>query len=229
MLNQVKESVYKTNKRLLTSNLVIQNFGNGSQRIDNKFIIKPSGIDLDKYEPKDMCEIDSKTGKNLSALKPSTDEPTHRVLYKKFKEIGGIVHTHSLFATSFAQALKPIVNFGTTHSDFSVTSIPCTDPLKKNEVENGYEENTGNAIITKIEELNINPQHLPGILVAGHGVFSWGEDIEVAFKNAEAIEFIAKLAFNTLSINPKSKEIEDYISLLHHTRKHGPESYYGQN
>tara|TARA_B100001996_G_C18556783_1_gene553036 strand:- start:133 stop:822 length:690 start_codon:yes stop_codon:yes gene_type:complete len=228
MLNEVKERVYLFNKSLVESSLVIQNFGNVSERHDDKLVIKPSGINLNLYTYEDMSVIDIKSGKNLSKLKPSVDEPTHRILYQNFEEVNSIVHTHSNFATSFAQAKKPILNYGTTHSDFTKFSIPCTEPISERRLNEGYEENTGKLIIKTLEKLKLTPLDIPGILVANHGVFSWGENIESAVKNAEAIEYIANLAFNTILINPNINPIDTYISELHHERKHGLESYYGQ-
>ena len=228
MLNEVKKRVYLFNKSLIKSSLVIQNFGNVSERFEDKLVIKPSGINLDLFTFEDMSIIDIENGKNLSKLKPSVDEPTHRILYQNFKELNGIVHTHSNFATSFAQAKKPIINYGTTHSDFTKFSVPCTESISEKRVNDDYEENTGKLIIETLERLNLKPLDIPGILVANHGVFAWGENIETAVKNAEAIEYIANLAFNTIAINPTTKPIDTYISDLHHERKHGLESYYGQ-
>ena len=229
MLNEVKERVYHYNKTLLESNLVIQNFGNASERYENKIIIKPSGVNLQNLNSKEMSVVDMKTGVCSSELKPSVDEPTHRVLYQAFPEILSVVHTHSKFATSFAQANLEIKNYGTTHSDFTKYSIPCTEVISKELLTESYEKNTGKLIIKRLKELGISPFEIPGILVANHGVFSWGKDLKTAVKNAESIEYIANLAFNTLLIKPKISIIPKHISDLHHNRKHGESAYYGQS
>lgn len=229
MLNQVKQRVYLSNKSLKESDLVIQSFGNVSERFEDKLVIKPSGINLFSCTGEDMSVVDIETGKNLSELNPSVDEPTHRIMYNAFPEINSVVHTHSLYATSFAQAKISIKNFGTTHSDFTKHTIPCTKTISEEFTKKNYEENTGILIVDTLKKLNISPLEIPGILVANHGVFSWAEDIETAVRNAEAIEYIAHLSFNTLIIEPNINIIEPYISELHHNRKHGDNSYYGQN
>jgi len=227
-LKITRDDVYKINLKLSKSSLVIQNFGNASARSANGFVIKPSGIDLEMYSPKDMVEMDL-SGKVINgSLKPSSDEPTHRILYSENKEINGIVHTHSKFATAFAQANIQIENFGTTHSDFSKFPIFVTDQLSENQVEIDYEKNTGIKILEKLKDEKVNIMETPGILSIRHGVFSWGETITQALDNAEIIEYIAEICILTKTLNPNSETIEKFIAKKHFDRKHGPNKYYGQ-
>lgn len=227
-LNFVKKNVYEVNYKLSKSSLVIQNFGNASSRFENTFVIKPSGIDLKAHNYSDMVQMDLSGNLIDGSLNPSSDEPTHRILYSENKDVGGIVHTHSKYASAFAQANVEIKNFGTTHSDFSETSIFVTDQLTEEQVVNDYELNTGIKIIEKLKNEDVGFLDVPGILSIRHGVFAWGRDIYEAFKNAEIIEYIAELCFITQQINPSAKEIESYISHKHFSRKHGPDKYYGQ-
>ena len=227
-LLNTKKNVYDLNSQLQDSLLVIQNFGNASSRLKNSFVIKPSGVILKECKPDDMIQMDLDGNVLDGKLNPSSDEPTHRILYKEYKEINGIVHTHSKYATAFAQADKEIENLGTTHSDFSTHNIFVTEQLDPAQVANNYELNTGHKIIEKINKKNISPLSIPGILSIRHGVFSWGSSIEEAFKNAEIIEYIAELCFISKNINPKAETIESYISSKHFDRKHGQNKYYGQ-
>lgn len=227
-LNVVKEKVYEVNYKLSKSSLVIQNFGNASSRFENTFVIKPSGIDLESHNYSDMVQMDFSGNLLDGSLNPSSDEPTHRILYSENKDVGGVVHTHSKYASAFAQANVEIKNFGTTHSDFSERSIFVTDQLAEDQVINDYELNTGLKIIEKLKIEDVDFLDVPGILSIRHGVFAWGSDIYEAFKNAEIIEYIAELCFLTQQINPSAKEIESYISHKHFSRKHGPDKYYGQ-
>lgn len=224
-----KKIVYETNVSLHQKKLAIQSFGNTSNRIKDGFIIKPSGVDLNKVKTEKMVEVSSSGSFNESGLKPSIDEPTHRVIYQNFKEIGGIVHTHSKFATSFAQAGKSIKNYGTTHSDYSEIEILCTRSLKEKEIENNYEYNTGVLIVETLNKLRISPLWTPGILVKHHGLFSWGVDAYEAVKNAEAIEYIAEMAFYSEALNENIKKVPNALSSKHIKRKIGIDSYYGQD
>ena len=226
-LNNVKKNVYKVNSELQNSHLVIQNFGNASSRFLNGFVIKPSGIILRESNHKEMVQMDLEGNKLDGDLNPSSDEPTHRILYTD-KDINGVVHTHSKYATAFAQANLEVPNLGTTHSDFSKYSIFVTEQLDKDEVVNDYELNTGKKIIETIKSKGISMLETPGILSIRHGVFSWGKTIEDALKNAEIIEYLAELCFITRNLNPSSETIEDFISSKHFNRKHGPNKYYGQ-
>ncbi len=224
----VKKKVFDVNLHLSDSSLVIQNFGNASQRFENSFIIKPSGINLKIHNHNDMVTMDMEGNLLEEALKPSSDEPTHRVIYNSSNYVGGIVHTHSKYATAYAQAATEIENYGTTHSDFTQNKILVTDPLTELEVNKDYELNTGHKIIEKLHSNKIDFSETPGILSVRHGVFAWGVDIEEAYRNAEIIEYIAELAFLTNTITSNPKTIENYIASKHFQRKHGPTKYYGQ-
>ena len=227
-LNNVKQNVYQINSDLQNSHLVIQNFGNASSRFLDGFVIKPSGIILSESNYTEMVQMDLNGNKIDGELSPSSDEPTHRILYSEESEINGIVHTHSKYATSFAQANIEIPNLGTTHSDFSKYSIFVTEQLEESEVVDDYEINTGKKIIETLKNKGISILETPGILSIRHGVFSWGKSIEEALKNAEIIEYLAELCFITKNLNPSSEIIEDFISSKHFNRKHGPNKYYGQ-
>jgi len=227
-LKNVKEHVYQVNSDLQNSHLVIQNFGNASSRYLDGFVIKPSGIILSESNYKEMVYMDLEGNKMDGELNPSSDEPTHRVLYTEASDINGVVHTHSKYATAFAQANLEIPNLGTTHSDFSKFSIFVTEQLEESEVFDEYELNTGKKIVETLKNKGISMMETPGILSIRHGVFSWGESIEDALKNAEIIEYLAELCFITKNLNPSSETIEEFISSKHFNRKHGPNKYYGQ-
>lgn len=228
-INHIKKTVYDINHKLSKSNLVIQSFGNGSQRVSkSEFIIKPSGVNLEEVNEDVMSHIFINDMSKNTGLRPSSDEPTHREIYNNSDFVGGIVHTHSQYATAYAQAMKGIENYGTTHSDYAKHPIICTRPLTKNEVENDYEKNTGLVIDESLKEHKLDYSDLPGILVASHGVFSWGKDLMDAFKNAEIIEYLAKMNLLTKSLNKDQKKVPDYLSIKHFDRKHGPDAYYGQ-
>ena len=227
-LNNIKKSVLEINKELKNSGLIIQNFGNASIRYKNKFYIKPSGIDLLSTNYEEMVEVDIDEENNFTELQPSVDYPTHQILYKFFPEIKSIIHTHSIYATAFAQAEKEIRNLGTTQADFSYGSIPITRALTKKEVNNSYEENTGKTIIEEIQKRELNCFHIPGILSFKHGVFAWGQDEHHCLKNAEIIEHLAKINYITENINPSASELNLYTLDKHFFRKNGPEAYYGQ-
>ena len=226
--DNIKKRVYEINLHLSRSDLVIQNFGNASSRMKDGFAIKPSGINLETSNYKEMIYMDLGGNKIEGNLKPSSDEPTHRQLYLSEESVNGVVHTHSKFATAFAQANVDIQNLGTTHSDFSKYQIFVTDQLTEAEVNSDYELNTGKKIIKRLEKENIKMLEVPGVLSIRHGVFAWGNSVEEAYKNAEIIEYIAELFFLTKIINPNAEVIESYIANKHFNRKHGPDKYYGQ-
>lgn len=217
------------NKNLLKYSLVFSSFGNVSQRLDkNYFTIKPSGINLEKINYKDFPIININDGTLVSKkLKPSTDAPTHRAIYKKYSNIGGIAHTHSVYATAWSQSGKNIPILGTTHADYWKKSIPITADLKKNEIQSNYEYNTGLKIISTLQKIEKNPLKCPGILVKNHGPFVWGIDAKDAVLKANLIENISKIAYLTLKINNKSKISKELIS-KHFLRKQGKKAYYGQ-
>ena len=216
------------NIQLSNSKLVIQSFGNLSIRIDNDLIaIKPSGVNLTEIKQNDIAVVDL-NGNHTSGLKPSVDTPTHTYLYKNYPDINSIVHTHSMYATSWAQSLMSIPPLGTTHSDYIKGELPCTRPLRREEIEKDYEENTGIVIKETIQNRGLEVNQLPGILVGSHGVFSWGFDSSNALNNAEIIEYTSMLAYQSKSLDPKIQPIEEFLNEFHFNRKHGSNGYYGQ-
>ena len=225
----IQKNCHVANVSLAKSSLVIHSFGNISSRIDDKyFTIKPSGANLNILKHTDYPIIRISDNKIIKGkLNPSTDTPTHCLLYKKYPEIGGIAHTHSKFATAWSQAKKSIPILGTTHADYSQKNIQVTNPLKKNQIIKNYEKNIGNSIIDCLKKSKIKPLECPGILVANHAPFSFGINANQAFKNAEILEYIAEVAYLSLQINSKSK-IDINLIKKHFYRKHGPSSYYGQ-
>ena len=225
----IQKNCHVANVSLAKSSLVIHSFGNISSRIDDKyFTIKPSGANLNILKHTDYPIIRISDNKIIKGkLNPSTDTPTHCLLYKKYREIGGIAHTHSKFATAWSQAKKSIPILGTTHADYSQKNIQVTNPLKKNQIIKNYEKNIGNSIIDCLKKSKIKPLECPGILVANHAPFSFGINANQAFKNAEILEYIAELAYLSLQINSKSK-IDINLIKKHFFRKHGSSSYYGQ-
>ena len=186
-LDKIKKELYRANKSLIDKKLVIQSFGNVSTRLGDLILIKPSGVNLSKSDYKSIVSVNLSDKNYTGSLKPSSDTPTHIELYKKYDDIQSVVHTHSPYATSWAQAGSPIPCFGTTHADFWKNKIPVTRKLKKKEIEADYEKNTGLVIIETLEKLNIPPLDCPGVLVNNHGVFTWGKSPHDAIKNAEAV------------------------------------------
>lgn len=231
MLEELKREVFEENLELVEKKLVIYTWGNvsGIDRESKIFAIKPSGVDYDIMKSDDMVLIDLEGKKIEGKYKPSSDTPTHIELYKAFPEIGAIVHTHSSYATSWAQARKDIPAFGTTHADYFYGDIPCARALTKEEIENDYEKNTGLVIIETLKERNINPMDIPGIIIASHGPFAWGKDSRQAVYNAVVLEELSKMAYRTIQINPNIKSVEKYLLDKHYFRKHGKNAYYGQN
>ena len=231
MLEELKQKVYEANMLLPKYNLVTFTWGNVSaiDREKNLVVIKPSGVEYDAMKPEDMVVVDLETGKVIEGDKnPSSDTPTHLVLYRSFKNIGGIVHTHSRMATSFAQAGRGIVPFGTTHSDYFYGEIPCTREMTGAEIKGEYEVETGNVIVETFNNKAINPDDVPGVLVKNHGPFSWGTDCFNAVHNAVVLEEVANMNFNTLLINPDVAKISRNLLNKHYLRKHGANAYYGQ-
>lgn len=227
MLDQLRKSVYKANLDLVRHGLVIHTWGNVSGK-DTKtglIVIKPSGISYETMKPADMIVLDIAGNIVEGDYKPSTDAPTHLLLYKTYSTIGGIVHTHSTYATSWAQAGKSIPPFGTTHADHFYGAVPCTRNLKEEEIENDYEINTGKLIIESLGKLD--PLTIPSVLVNCHGPFSWGIDPENAEYNAVALEEIARMAFYTILLG-KHEVVNQNLLDKHFLRKHGKDAYYGQ-
>ena len=221
--------VLKSNILLHDVGLVFQNFGNASGRNLNECLIKPSGVDIHKVTSDCIVPVGLMDNKYTGDFKPSSDTPTHVAIYNEFPEIGGIVHIHSTYATSWAQSKRAIPCLGTTHADYWDGEIPITRDLTDDEISGEYEKDTGKVIIEKIKELNVHPLDCPGILVANHGPFVWGKDVEDAVKHAEILEFCAKLAWLSISINPNVRSITKTLMRKHHSRKHGPGAYYGQD
>jgi L-ribulose-5-phosphate 4-epimerase len=228
MLERLKKEVFEANIDLVKHGLVIFTWGNASA-IDRKsglVVIKPSGVSYDAMKPGDMVTVDL-DGKIVDGiLKPSSDTATHLALYRSFPEIGGIVHTHSTYATSWAQAGCSIPNIGTTHADYFKDAIPCTRFMTAQEIDGDYEQETGKVIVELFKDINEN--YTPGVLVNNHGTFSWGTDVHNAVHNAVVLEQVAKMAYISYTINPGLKMNEELIK-KHFFRKHGANAYYGQN
>jgi len=227
MLEKLKEEVYRANLDLVEHGLVIFTWGNvsGIDRERGLVVIKPSGVSYDEMRPEDMVVMNLYGQVVEGSLKPSSDTPTHLVLYRQFQNIGGVVHTHSEWATSWAQAGKGIPALGTTHADYFYGEIPCTRKMTKEEIEKDYELETGKVIVERFKELN--PDQVPGVLVNNHGPFSWGTDAHNAVHNAVVMEEVAKMTFRTLQLNPETK-MDQVLLDKHFLRKHGKDAYYGQ-
>lgn len=227
MLEELKKKVCQANLELVKHGLVIFTWGNVSaiDRESGLVVIKPSGVSYDNMKPEDMVVVDLEGKIVEGELNPSSDTPTHLALYKAFKEIGGVVHTHSTYATAWAQAGIDLPNIGTTHADYFHDSIPCTNDMSEEEVKGEYELETGNVIIKRFEGLN--PVHTPAVLVKNHGPFAWGKDAFDAVHNAVVLEQVAKMASIAYSVNP-SLTMNPLLVEKHFNRKHGPGAYYGQ-
>ena len=229
MLEELKQRVLKANLELVREGLVIQTFGNvsGIDRDRGLIVIKPSGVPYSEMKSEHMVVVALDTGKVLEgSLRPSSDTPTHAVLYRAFKDIGGVTHTHSLYATAWAQAGRAIPSVGTTHADYWYGNVPCTRMLSDKEIATEYETNTGNVIVETFG--NLDPMQHPAVLVASHGPFTWGKDADNAVHNAVILEFVARLASETLRINPKAEPMQSALLDKHFLRKHGAGAYYGQ-
>ncbi len=227
MLDNLKKEVYQANMDLVRHGLVIHTWGNASGRDPGSglIVIKPSGVSYASLKADDMVVMDPDGRKVEGDLNPSTDAPTHLYLYREFRSIGGVVHTHSSFATSWAQAGRDIPAFGTTHADHYYGEVPCTRELREDEVNNDYELNTGKVIAERLGKLD--PLIVPSVLVNGHGPFCWGLDAAEAVYNAAALEEIAKMALYTVLLGGR-ESIEKYLLDKHFLRKHGKNAYYGQ-
>ena len=230
MLEKLKETVWRANLDLVKHNLVVFTWGNvsGIDREKGLVVIKPSGVEYDRLTPEDMVVVDLATGKVVEGdLNPSSDTPTHLAIYRAFGDVGGVVHTHSTYATAWAQAGLDIPNIGTTHADYFRASIPCTEDMTEAEVKGAYELETGHVIVRRFQEAGLNPVHTPGVLVKNHGPFSWGRDAAGAVYNAVVMEQVAKMAFVSLTLNPRTT-MNPLLVEKHFLRKHGPGAYYGQ-
>ncbi len=228
MLENLKQKVYEANLKLVEYKLVLFTWGNVSEidRESGLVVIKPSGVDYDKMTPDDMVVMNLDGEKVEGRLNPSSDTPTHLELYRRFSEIGGVAHTHSTFAVSFAQAASEIPCYGTTHADFAFGAVPCTRDLTKEEIEGEYELNTGKVIAEAFENGGIDCNAVPAVLVHSHGPFTWGKNGMEAAKNSAILEEVAKMAYlsKTLEAKPASEDIRK----KHYYRKHGAGAYYGQ-
>ncbi|MFH5881326.1 L-ribulose-5-phosphate 4-epimerase [Liberiplasma polymorphum] len=230
MLEALKEQVFKANLDLVKYELVIFTWGNVSA-IDESgkyVVIKPSGIDYSNMQARDMVVVDLEGNIIEGTLKPSSDTFTHLEIYKAFKSVKAVVHTHSKWATIFAQAKRPIPIFGTTHADYFNQAIPVTKMMSETMIKEDYEKNTGKIIVDTFKENTINPVHCPGVIVSEHGPFTWGENPSDAVHNAVVLETIAEMAYHTMMIREDAYEIQEALLTKHYERKHGKNKYYGQ-
>ncbi|AQR97138.1 L-ribulose-5-phosphate 4-epimerase UlaF [Clostridium saccharoperbutylacetonicum] len=228
LLEKLKEKVYEANMELQRKGLVIYTWGNVSEidRETGLVVIKPSGVDYATMEAEDMVVVDLEGNVVEGKYKPSTDTPTHLVLYKKYSNIGGVVHTHSEWATTFAQAGMDIPAFGTTHADYFYGDVPCTRDLTDEEISNEYEKETGNVIVETIGDKN--PLEVPAIVVKNHGPFAWGKDADLAVYNAVVLDKVAEMAYKTMTLNSNVERVKQHLLDKHYLRKHGANAYYGQ-
>ena len=229
MLEALKKQVYEANMELPRRGLITYTWGNvsGIDRASGLFVIKPSGVDYDDLRPEDMVVMDLEGKRVEGTMNPSSDTATHLELYRAFPEIGGVVHTHSPFATSWAQAGRGIPCYGTTHADYFYGDIPCTRDLTAEEINLDYERNTGLVIIETIGDKD--PMEVPGIVVKNHGPFAWGTSPANAVYNAVVLDKVAEMAHHTLTLNPRVKRAPQYLMDKHYFRKHGANAYYGRD
>lgn len=223
ILKQKKDTL-KFNQKLLNSGLVFSNFGNLSIRYKNSFLIKPSGINLSSLKPNEICNYAS----NNNKYKPSVDSPIHEIIYQNFKDVNSIIHTHSTYATAFAQANKSIKCLGTTHADYFASDVPVIPVLNKNKISNNYEKNIGLSIVNFFKIKKIDHNKIKACLLQSHGVIVWGKSAEEAFELSLILEKIAELNFITLGINSNVKKLNKFLQQKHFNRKHGINKYYGQ-
>jgi L-ribulose-5-phosphate 4-epimerase len=228
MLLELKEKVWKANLDLVKYNLVTHTFGNvsGVDRDQELVVIKPSGLAYEELMPDDMVVVDLEGNTVDGRLNPSSDTPSHIEIYKAFAEVGGVAHTHSEYATMFAQANKEIPCLGTTHADHFYGAVPVTRMITEEEIAENYETNTGKVVVERFTDRD--PMEMPGVLVVGHGVFTWGKSPEDAALNGMILERVAKIAWGTLMLDAKCEGIPDCLLNKHFYRKHGPNAYYGQ-
>jgi L-ribulose-5-phosphate 4-epimerase len=229
--NHIQEEAYEANMQLPALGLVLFTFGNVSavDRSLGVFAIKPSGVPYEKLTPASMVIVDFDGNTVEGTLRPSSDTKTHAVLYKHWEHIGGIVHTHSTYATAWAQSLRDIPIFGTTHADHTTVDIPCVPPMSDSMIQGNYEHETGFQIMNGLKDRNMSYEEVEMILVGNHAPFTWGKTAAKAVYNSAVLETVAKMAWLTESINPQAPRLKDSLIKKHYERKHGPDSYYGQS
>lgn len=230
-LDDLRQRVADANHRLSAADVVTLSFGNASgvDRERGVLVIKPSGVACERVEPDETVVVSLRDGSVVEgSLRPSSDTPTHLTLYRYFDRVGGVVHTHSPFASAWAQAGRAIPCLGTTHADHWAGPVPVTRPLTEAEIAGDYERETGEVIVETFEKLRLDPLHMPGVLVGAHGPFTWGADAARAVTNAVALEAVAAMALRTLLLCPDPEPIGDALLARHFRRKHGPNAYYGQ-
>lgn len=228
---ELRREVVRVNQEIVRAGLVVLTWGNASaaDRKAGVMAIKPSGVDYAQLKPQDIVVLSLADGRVLAGkLRPSSDTPTHLYLYRQFADIGGVIHTHSLRATAWAQAGRAIPCFGTTHADHFRGEVPVSRKLTEAEVAGDYELNTGVAIVDTFRRCKLDPLHIPGVLVPGHAPFVWGRSVQVALENAIVLEAVAGLALNTVALTPKTAPLAQHLLDKHFLRKHGPRAYYGQ-
>ena len=227
MLEQLKKRVFEQNLALVKHGLVVLTWGNVSARDEESglVVIKPSGVPYDRMTQVDMVVVDRSGAVVEGKYRPSSDLPTHLYLYRQYPNIGGVVHTHSTYATAYAQSGREIVAFGTTHADAFYGNVPCTRALSESEINESYEHNTGKVIAETVSDSDA----IPAILVKNHGVFTWGKSPEKAVENAVTLEEVAKMAFLTELLNGNTPRVDQHLLDKHYFRKHGKNAYYGQN
>ncbi|GAB2499423.1 L-ribulose-5-phosphate 4-epimerase [Alkalibacterium psychrotolerans] len=230
MLEELKQQVYEANMALPEHNLVVFTWGNvsGIDRENNYIVIKPSGVEYSALSPENMVVVDFDGKVVEGEMKPSSDTATHIELYKQFKDIGGVVHTHSPWAVSFAQAGSDIPAAGTTHADYFYGDIPCTRRMKQDEIETDYEKQTGTVIVNTFKNRSIDPNQIPGVLVNDHGPFTWGTDPLNAVHNSVVLEQVAQMTYHGLMLSNQSSRMDQALLDKHYLRKHGKDAYYGQ-
>ena len=231
MLEELKKEVYEANMLLPKYKLITFTWGNvsGIDRESGLFVIKPSGVEYDELKPEDMVVVDLEGNVVEGKYRPSSDTATHLELYKAFPEIGGVVHTHSSYATSWAQAGRSIPCYGTTHADYIYGEIPCVRCLTAEEIEDAYEANTGKLIVNEFKAMDKEILAVPAVLCKNHGVFTWGKDAHDAVHNAVVLDEVAKMAYRCEQINPQNGPAPQMLQDKHYFRKHGANAYYGQN
>lgn len=228
--DQLKHLAYKANMRLPMLGLVLFTFGNASaaDREREVFAIKPSGVPYDDLQPQDMVIVDFESNVVEGEMRPSSDTKTHAVLYKHWENIAGIVHTHSTYGTAWAQSLRDIPIYGTTHADHNTVNIPCAPPMSDEKIQGNYEYETGFQILDHFSNEGLNYEEVEMVLVGNHAPFTWGETAEKAVYNSAVLEEIARMAYLTEQIKPGAKPLKDALIKKHYERKHGSDSYYGQ-